>query len=509
LKGNGTSMGKIVRQEIKVDDLYINPDNYRYIESLESEIDAIIAMFNNIPGKKENRIKEIINLAKDIAKDGLNPFEFSIVWFNEEIKKYIVIDGNRRITCVKLMSQYKDNNIISQDVPSVEEIYNIKPDIEIPEKIECLVYEELDEAQKVLSKIHQDANNGIGRKPWDAQAKKRANAREGNKSKTFSVIEFVKNNPHISEELLNKMNTNRWSSKLERVIQFSAFKTTYNISFNENNDLEYLDTSEQVFKMLTRLITDIVDNAATNNFRLKDDFNEYINRLPDEYKSQVGKGDVDKQDISETEDLGDNSNLEDDEASNSVAESENGSSESPSEDNKDDINEDEGTGSSTAEEPIEPKKITNHSKNTKVALRLSREYTDKEYSCFGEKGKQILAELESLNYNDYPQAAAGLCRSIMEYTAKLWMDEFSMEFNGNQLPAFYGKCVNMLRDKKILEDKQHKALLISINKENFIDLLNGWIHSDNLMCVQPVTLQNGWKANRLLIELYIKRHSSK
>jgi hypothetical protein len=508
-------MGKVVRKHIKVDDMSINPDNYRYIESLESEIDAIIAMFNNIPGKKQNSIKEIINLAKDIAKDGLNPFEFPIVWFNEEIQKYIVIDGNRRITCVKLMSQYKDNNKISQDVSSVDEIYNIKPDIEIPEEIECFVYEELEEAQKVLSKIHQDANNGIGRKPWDAQAKQRANAREGNKSKTFAIIEFVKNNPKISEELLNKMNLNRWSSKLERVIQFSAFKTTYNISFNENNDLEYLDDTDQVFKMLTKLINDIIDNVATNNFRLKGDFNEYIIRLPDEYKSQVGKSDVDKQDVSETEDLGDNSNLKADETANSGKESENGSSEFSGDDDEtytiddDDISEEEDTGSSTEEEPIEPKKITNHSKNTKIALRLSREYTDKEYSCLGEKGKQILAELESLNYNDYPQAAAGLCRSILENISNLWMNEYSVDFNGNQLATSYGKCVNMLRDKKVLEDKQHKALLLSINKEHFIDLLNGWIHSDNLMCVQPVTLQNGWKANRLLIELYIKCHSSK
>ncbi|NSA20196.1 hypothetical protein FHU25_004261 [Clostridium saccharobutylicum] len=410
-------------------------------------------MFNKIPNKKyDKQMKEMMNLAYDISRDGLNPFEFPIVWYDEEIQKYIVIDGNRRITCIKLMLQYKNNEKISTNVPDVGKIYNIKPNIDMSQKIECIVYENLEEAKKVLSKIHQDSNDGIGRIRWDAQVKRRANAREGNKDRTFSIIEFVKNNSLISEELLNKMNSNRWSSKLERVIGFAKFKTIYNITFNENNDIQYLDDCEQTFKMLSKLISDIIDNVATNNFRLKEDFNEYIEKLPDEYKSQVNKDGIAKQDSNESEESNDSddSNLKDDCVYSTGDKPENDSSQSSKAniEDKDDVKNEKDLDGGSAEEPSAPKKITPHSKNANVALRLSREYTEQEYLCLGEKGKQILAELESLNYNCYPQAAAGLCRSIMEYTAKLWMGEFSEEFNGNQLATYFGKCVNMLRNKK-------------------------------------------------------------
>lgn len=151
-------MNKTTRQKLAIDELYINPDNYRYIESLDNEIEAIIAMFNKIPNKKyDKQMKEMMNLAYDISRDGLNPFEFPIVWYDEEIQKYIVIDGNRRITCIKLMLQYKNNEKISTNVPDVGKIYNIKPNIDMSQKIECIVYENLEEAKKVLSKIHQDS----------------------------------------------------------------------------------------------------------------------------------------------------------------------------------------------------------------------------------------------------------------------------------------------------------------------------------------------------------------
>lgn len=274
-----------------------------------------------------------------------------------------------------------------------------------------------------------------------------------------------------------------------------------------------MDTDEQVFKMLSKLISDIINNIATNNFRLKSDFHEYILRLPDGYKSQVSKSDIDKQDDNKTGNSNDN---DDNDNSNSQGDEVPGPEDKPEDDGTQSFessvqsnNENEDLDNSNYQEPTEPKKITSHTKIVKTALRLSREYTDNEYSCLGEKGVQILKELESLNYNDYPQAAAGLCRSIIEYTVKLWMDEFSAEFSGNQLETYYNSCMNMLRNKKIIEDKQHKALMTSVNKEKFIDLLNGWIHSDSLLCVQAGTLENGWKANRILIELYIKEQSSK
>lgn len=179
-------MKKYESKMIKVNDLLVNPENYRYINDADDERTAIISMFKVTTG---NPHKEMINLAKDIVVDGLNPFEMPIVCYDDVTKKYIVYDGNRRITCIKLMTQYKHNESISKAIPCVEEIYKLSCNIT---EIQCVVYEDVDDAIHCLYKIHQDVNDGIGRKQWDYQAKMKAEAAKGNKSKTYSIIEFVK-----------------------------------------------------------------------------------------------------------------------------------------------------------------------------------------------------------------------------------------------------------------------------------------------------------------------------
>lgn len=87
---------------ISINELYVNPENYRYINDASDEIDAIICMFNVTTGTPT---KEMLNLSKDIVEDGLNPFEMPIVCFDEDLGKYVVYEGNRRVTCIKLMTQ--------------------------------------------------------------------------------------------------------------------------------------------------------------------------------------------------------------------------------------------------------------------------------------------------------------------------------------------------------------------------------------------------------------------
>lgn len=242
-------MRKFSYKTLHITELYVNPENYRYVEEVQDEISAIIAMFNVNVGDSK---KEMLNLANDIIVDGLNPFEMPIVCFDDEIRKYVVYDGNRRVTCLKLMTQYKGNKDVLKEIPSVVEIYKLK--YEGDALVQCVVYEDTDDAIHFLNKIHNDINNGIGRKQWDSQAKMKANATYGNKSKSYAIVEFLKTNENIDGLLLEKMNTNRWISKLERVVSFSLFKDIYNVWFDNNNNMGYFDTEEQVLKMLSRLV---------------------------------------------------------------------------------------------------------------------------------------------------------------------------------------------------------------------------------------------------------------
>ena len=483
-------MKKYESKMIKVNDLLVNPENYRYINDADDERTAIISMFNVTTG---NPHKEMINLAKDIVVDGLNPFEMPIVCYDDVTKKYIVYDGNRRITCIKLMTQYKHNESISKAIPCVEEIYKLSCNIT---EIQCVVYEDVDDAIHCLYKIHQDVNDGVGRKQWDYQAKMKAEAAKGNKSKTYSIIEFVKNNPKADKNLINDMDTHRWVSKLERVVGFAKFKEVYNITFDTNNTLVYKDTEEHLLFMMSKLISDLINNSATNNFRFKSDFENYISNLEDEYKTQISvpndaEASKARTNVGLTQQKDENKKIvEDDIKNEKVSEV---------------CRKAETLGQTSSIDA--PRSISKKYLAEKAALRLGKNYDLDDYNCFGEKGKEMIVELESLNIREYPVASAAMCRASLENILKLWADMYSeIAFDSNALPSTYNKCLNALRNKKIISDKEHSVLKAQINKEDYIKLLNTWIHSDTSACVSETNLVSGWKNVRLLVEKYIETH---
>lgn len=468
-------------ESIEIEKLIVNTENDRYVNDTEDEVSAIIAMFKGVSGHPEI---EMVNLAEDISEVGLNPFEEPIVWYDDELEKYIVIEGNRRITCIKLMTQYKNNAVLKSTMPEIEKITTL----EYPrEPIDCVVYENLEEAQSVLAKIHQDTNEGIGRKTWDAYAKQKAKSRDGNVTDTYAIIKFVTEYEKADPELIALIAGKRWTSKLERVVGFKQFKEVYNIEFSNAGSLICKDTPEQVYKMMERLIKDLIKLPATGNFRTKDNFCEYANNLPAEYKTQF---------YSEKKE--DKSKEKEQEAKEKSVKAEDikNEKEIPRDAKKNDT------------ENMEPRQISWKHRKEKKALRLSKSYDVAEYTCLGEKGKEIIVELESINISLYPNAAAALCRSILEYVVKLWLLESKHpeQFKEGSLPESYNSCLNDLTNRKILNDKQHKMLKRCANKEYFIDFLNSCIHADSKLCIQEQVLIDGWKNIRILIELYIEGH---
>lgn len=76
--------------------------------------------------------------------------------------------------------------------------------------------------------------------------------------------------------------------------------------------MSYLDTEEQVLKMLSKLVDDIITNTATGNFRFKADFQGYVDNLPNEYKTQVKKKEDNNRARTGTRTIGGTSGEEDD-----------------------------------------------------------------------------------------------------------------------------------------------------------------------------------------------------
>ena len=91
----------MVVKTIKLTSLFVNTENYRF-EPLTSQKEAIDKMV-------EDQGDKLYFLVDDIVTNGLSPVDLIIVTPNEDNNKYIVLEGNRRITSLKLGEFYQFN----------------------------------------------------------------------------------------------------------------------------------------------------------------------------------------------------------------------------------------------------------------------------------------------------------------------------------------------------------------------------------------------------------------
>ena len=83
--------------EVCIDDLLLDLDNPRF-DGLSNQKDALEKIVVS-QGKK------LVNLADDIVAEGLSPAHRMLVMESKEHKrKYVVLDGNRRLAALKILS---------------------------------------------------------------------------------------------------------------------------------------------------------------------------------------------------------------------------------------------------------------------------------------------------------------------------------------------------------------------------------------------------------------------
>ncbi|GFZ87011.1 hypothetical protein GCM10008018_36470 [Paenibacillus marchantiophytorum] len=157
---------------IEIDDLHINEDNPRD-ESQEDEAAAIKILFKN---KNE---KKLFNLMKSIAEFGFEISERIIVIESGVLNKYLVMDGNRRVTCIKLLNtpellpiDIENRDRLIKRIKQISKDCNYKPIV----AVDCVIYDNSSEEslmKRTIQNKHTGENNGVGRLSWDSKAQYR------------------------------------------------------------------------------------------------------------------------------------------------------------------------------------------------------------------------------------------------------------------------------------------------------------------------------------------------
>jgi hypothetical protein len=252
-------------RHLSLSSLVVNPANDRHGE-LENETAAIAQLF----ASQEQHMR---NLARDLVTKG-EVFEPPLVFPKDE--KFVVADGNRRTTCMKLLAS-------PRRAPTVE-LQKYFADLkaewkgEFPEKIEGRVESDRDRVDDILFRRHTVVQGGIGQSNWDDRMKNNFVIRTG-KSSGLHVADEIEKRLKDANMLPGRKIPR---ANLNRLLSAEALRNRVGISVKKGK-LEFIRSEQETLKALQRIASDLANREIT----LDDIWDtqtklEYIDRLDEE-----------------------------------------------------------------------------------------------------------------------------------------------------------------------------------------------------------------------------------
>lgn len=197
--------------------------------------------------------ENFLNLLKDIATNGLS-IEHILISKNEA-GKWVVRDGNRRITALKLLN--RPNLALPNQglVTLISRIRDAHAD-RIPSKVNCMACDDEATISAYLERKHTGANAGVGQKPWSAVLIGFFNLHAGINDQYRRAAQLLlwaeENGMQIDDEFPITTLTRGLSAETLQLIGFRI----------ENDSLVPAVSSEKAAAMVGRVIRDIAEGRV-------------------------------------------------------------------------------------------------------------------------------------------------------------------------------------------------------------------------------------------------------
>jgi hypothetical protein len=249
-------------KQLLLTSLVVNPANDRHGE-LENETAAIAQLF----ATQEQHMR---NLAKDLFTKG-EIFEPPLVFPDGD--KFIVADGNRRTTCLKLLAN-------SRRAPTVE-LQKFFADLKtqwpgkFPEKVECRVESNRDRVDDILFRRHTGVQGGVGQSNWNDRMQNNFVIRTG-KGAGLNVADEVEKLLRDAKTLPSRKIPR---SNLNRLLSAEALRNRLGISVRKGK-LEFIRDKQSSLHALQRVASDLATRVVTlDDIWDTESKLEYIDRL--------------------------------------------------------------------------------------------------------------------------------------------------------------------------------------------------------------------------------------
>jgi hypothetical protein len=245
--------------------LVINRANDRHGE-LENETAAVAWLFNNFE-------QHMCNLAKDIVETG-QLFEPPLVFPDDD--KFVVFDGNRRVSCLKLLDQPR-----RAPTTELQEFFTkqrLKWQGDFPQVVHCQVEHDRDRIDDILFRRHTGTQGGIGQTTWDDRMKSNFVNRTG-VGGALNVADEIEKKLSAAGMLPHKKIPR---STLNRLLSAEAFRNRVGFTVNRSQ-FELTHDEPVVLRALRRIADDLANRyIVLNDVWDVDGKRAYLDRLETE-----------------------------------------------------------------------------------------------------------------------------------------------------------------------------------------------------------------------------------
>lgn len=241
-------------KEITVSIIKLNMDktNPRHPElNSQREIIDWMTSGNDKTGEK------LYNLAKDILKYGINPAEKIVITKeNDDDDDYIVLEGNRRVTAIKLLN----NPDVAPNENWKKKFKSIISDNYIPIKeLSCIYYPNSEDAVHFIELKHIGETNGAGTVRWDTEQKARHAKRlklKKSAQKALDLIDHIRTSDLYDQETKDSTQNKFPLTTLERLLSDVEFRSFLGLGLDSEGNIAYTIDPHEASKPISKVIKD-------------------------------------------------------------------------------------------------------------------------------------------------------------------------------------------------------------------------------------------------------------
>jgi hypothetical protein len=259
-------MSEMITREVEVSRIFLYEENPRH-DPLDSQEDIIDHLCQE---------EHILELARSICEDGLNPMEsVGLVQRSESGEKgarktYEVWEGNRRICAIQLLND-------PERAPAKERSKFIKlaKTHEPIKRVKAVVFDDPEKLRAWMLHIHGGEQGGVGRKKWNAEAKARVDNTQLKNKLPLTLLDVAEQYGLITAAERKKRLTT-----LGRYVSNPDVKAALGLDAADPTDIR-TDLTDDDFKAVLKILIDDLVSGKISSRHNKDKIVPYGRKLAD------------------------------------------------------------------------------------------------------------------------------------------------------------------------------------------------------------------------------------